>query len=681
MLSKKLLLWTLALLCACSSMLSAQEMVFSTEPSANKVGLNDQFQVSFVLQNARNVSGFQAPSFKGFHVLAGPIQSSQSSYTQINGRMQQQSSIRLSYVLQAETKGSLTIDGATVTVDGQNISSNPVTIQVVSGSLANSHRAQRRQDDDPFADDPVFQAMQQRSRQIQRMMQQQMQQMQQQMGGGAPAMPRQQDMADMDEKNLKNNVFIKVIVDNTHPYVGQQITASYKLYARLPMNMNLTQLPSLNGFWSEDFNIPMPPKPTVEKINGKEYQVFLLKKSALFPQHAGSLILDPAKAAGIVRVIEQSKSQNSLADDPGFGSLFMNDPFFNNGYFSRYQYRDVRTELSSKPVTINVQELPVTGQPESFTGAVGHFTVHATLDSTVLYAGNSTNFTFTVAGSGNFKLIGSPVIHFPNALSAMNPLVTDTITGRSPDITGKKTFSYSLSPQEPGSYTIPAISFSYFDPTTKTYKTTQTRPVTLTVKAGKGNAGQNIAATKIADIHPNRTTLPLSSAGSLLFVASPLYWSIYLLAVILFGLALWWHKRKRDMAANSVLWKNKKANKVAWKRLAIARKLLPEQGAHTAFYEEVSKAVWLYLSDKLNIPLSGLSKENIAGKLNTEGVDAGVIEQTQNVISECEMALYSPSGGTKQRAQTLDNAAELIGALEEYLGKKKTEKHVSETVR
>lgn len=657
-------------------MLRAQELVFSTQPSANKVGLDDQFQVSFVLQNARNVSAFNAPSFQGFRVLAGPIQSSQSSYTEVNGRMQQQSSIRLSYVLQPEKKGALTIDGATVTVDGQNYSSNPVTIQVVAGSVASGRHNQRQGADDPFADDPVFQAMQRRSQQMQRMMQQQMQQMQQQMGGGAPA--RQQDLAGLDEKNLKNNVFIKVTVDNTHPYVGQQITASYKLYARLPMNMNLTQLPSLNGFWSEDFNIPMPPKPSIEKIDGKEYQVFLLKKSALFPQHAGQLVLDAAKAAGVVRVIEQSKNQSAPANAPGYGSLFMDDPFFNNGYYSRYQYRDIKTELSSNPVAINVQELPVAGQPKSFTGAVGHFTVSAKIDSTVLYTGTSANLVFTIKGSGNFKLIGNPAIQFPNTLSALDPMVADTITARSPDITGMKTFTYSLSPQNPGSYTIPGIAFSYFDPATKTYQTLHTQPISIAVKAGKGGiASQDVEATQLSDIHPNMTAPLKPNSLTSLFVAGPWYWSIYLLAIIVFTIAYLLHKRKSDMAANVVLWKNKKANKVAWKRLALARKLLPQQDAHTTFYEEVSKAVWLYLSDKLNIPLSDLSKENIAGKLKMEGVDVSAIEQTQNIISECEMALYSPSGGTKQRVHTLDNAAQLIGSLEEYLGKKKTEKHAS----
>ena len=670
MLSKKFLLWTTALLCACCTLLPAQELVFSTQPSANKVGLNDQFQVSFVLQNVNKVSSFNPPSFSGFHVLAGPVQSGGATYVEVNGRVRLLSNISLTYVLQPEKKGVLTIDGATVTVDGQRYSSNPVSIQVVAGS-AIPRRSQNF--DDPFADDPVFQAMQRRAQQIQRMMRQQM-------GGGTPVMPRsrKQDLTGLDEKNLKNNVFIKVTVDNTHPYVGQQITASYKLYARLPMNMHLTQLPSLNGFWSEDFNIPMPPQPSIEKIDGKAYQVFLLKKSALFPQHAGKLILDPAKAAGIVRVIEQSQNQSPLSNDPAFGSLFMNDPFFNNGYFSQYQYRDIKTELSSKPVDVNVQALPATGQPENFTGAVGHFTVDATMDSTVLYTGNSANFVFKIQGSGNFKLIGNPAIQFPEALSALDPMVTDTITGRSPGIRGMKSFTYSLSPQEPGSYTIPAIAFSYFDPDSKSYKTLHTRPVTVTVKAGTGGDSSGaVVATQLSDIHPNMTALSDSTPVRLLFVTRFWYWGIYLMALILFVIAWWLQKRKSDMTANAVLWKNKKANKVAWQRLALARKLLPQQEAHahTAFYEEVSKAVWLYLSDKLNIPLSDLSKENIAGKLKTEGVDNSAIDQTENIISECEMALYSPSGGTKQREHTLDNAAQLIGALEEYLGKKKTEKH------
>lgn len=659
--------------------LFAQEIVFSTQPSASKVGLQDKFQVSFILQNANHISDFEPPQFSGFRVLAGPIQSSQSNISIINGKTKRSETLRLSYVLQPERKGELTIKGAHVKINGQTYVSNAVTIHVVSGSVATQ---QRQGTQDPFDDDPLFQAMRRQNQQMQQMMQQMQQQMQRVAppGSGMRPSPANRDLSGLDEKNLKSNVFIKVTVDNKHPRVGQQITASYKLYTRLPMNMSLTKLPSLNGFWSEDFNIPNPPKPTIEKINGKEYQVFLLKKSALFPQHAGKLTLDAAKAEGVVRVIEKSNHQSPLANDPGFGSLFMDDPFFDNSFFSRYQYKDVHTSLSSPPVTIDVQALPTKDQPSSFTGAVGRFSVQASIDSTVLFTGNTANFTFTIQGSGNFKLIANPSIDFPPSLSALDPMISDTITSRTPTINGKKTFTYNLSPQQAGSFTIPSISFSYFDPEANHYKTLQTRPIQVLVKKGSASmvTQDNPDNQLPADIHGNMTEKQSWKTGNFLFVATPWYWCLYLLGLVIFAGALLLNRRRNAMQANAAAWKNKKANKVAWKRLGSARKLLPQKEAHTEFYEEVSKAVWLYLSDKLNIPLSGLSKDNISENLRRRGVKKEQITQLQELLSECEMALYSPTGGQKQRNHTLDMAFSLIGNLENILHKPKTSPtHVS----
>lgn len=664
---KQFVFWLLATLGIFPVMLSAQEIVFSTQPSAYKVGLQDQFQVSFILQNApSNPSDFDPPDFTGFRVLAGPIQSSQSNISIVNGKTQRSNTLQLSYVLQPGKKGNLTINGASVKIGGQTYTSNSVNIQVVPGSVASRQQRSQR-DHDPFGDDQSFQAMQ---RQAQRMMQQMQQQMQPQ-----PNMQPidQGNLSELNEKNLKNNVFIKVSVDHTHPYVGQQITASYKLYTRLPMNMSLTQLPSLNGFWSEDFKIPNPPKPSIEKINGKEYQVFLLKKSALFPQHSGKLTLDPAEAEGVVRVIEKSNAQSPLANDPGFGSLFMNDPFFDNNFFSRYQYKDVKTKLSSPPVTITVQSLPANKPPSTFTGAVGQFTVQSKIDSTTLFTGNSTNFTFTIKGSGNFKLIGNPDIVFPTSLSALDPLVADTITSRTPTITGQKTFTYNLSPQTAGEYTIPSIAFSYFDPVAESYKTLHTTAIKIHVKQGNGSlVSKNTNGSVLPkDIHPNFLGKQRWKVGSFLFVASPWYWGLYLLGLLAFIGAWYFSSRKNAMEANLALWKNKKANKVAWKRLSTARKLLAKNEAHTAFYEETSKALWLYLSDKLNIPLSVLTKENIAEKLRSKNISEEQISRLHELLSECEMALYSPGGGQKQRGHTLDAAFELIGSLENELHKNK----------
>lgn len=669
MLSKHFFAWLILLSCAVPNLLPAQEIVFSTEPSSKKLGLKDQFQVSFVLTNGSNISDFQPPSFNGFQVLSGPLQSSQRNISIINGHTKESSTIRLSYILQPKEKGELTIDGASIKINGRSYSSNPITIQVVSGGIA-SHQPGRQRGTDPFANDPAFQAMRRQQQQMQQMIQQQLQQM----GQSPPPMIDRKDLSGLDEKSLNKNVFIKVSVDNTHPYVGQQITTNYKLYTRLPMSMNLTQLPSLNGFWSEDFDIPNPPKPTVEKINGKTYQVFLLKKSALFPQNTGKLTLDPAKAEGTVRVIEKSDNQSPLANNPNFGSLSMNSPFFNNGYFSQYQYKDVHTTLSSAPITINVQPLPTADQPKSFTGAVGKFSIQATIDSTTLTTGNYANLTLTIKGSGNFKIFGNPTVNFPPSLNALDPFVTDTITSRRPEISGEKTLTYNLSPQQAGKFTIPSVAFSYFDPISKTYKTLHTQPITLTIKSGSGNlAANNALANNLPlDIHPNRKQPRAWMSGlPFLFVTGPWYWTLYLIGLVAFLVAWYLYKRKAKIEANAVLWRNKKANKVAWKRLSTARKLLPKKGAAAAFYEEVSKAVWLYLSDKLNIPISQLSKDNISGKLLNEGFNDSQIIEVQDLLSECELALYSPSGGKQQRNQTLDNATNCIGSLENILNKRK----------
>lgn len=654
---KKGFVWALLML-VCSLPAIAQEMVFSAQANVQKTGIKDQFQVTYVLTNAQGASDFRPPTFPGCSIAGGPYQSNSSSTTIINGQMKQSASVNITYVLVANKTGVITIPPAKVSYNGKDITSNTVSIQVVPGSLA-QQRQQRMnpygEDDDPFA-----------MRQFQQMLQQQMQQ---QRARRQQAMQQQNsNLEEMSEKNIGKNIFIKVEVDKTNPYVGEQITASYKLYTRLAMSVNLTQLPSLNGFWSQDFQIPNPPKPREEIVNGQRYQVFLLKKSALFPQQDGTLELDAAKAEGMVRVIQQVKGRNPFADDQAFGSFFMDDPFFNDDMFSGYNYKDVAVKLSSQPVKINVRPLPPANQPPSFTGAVGNFTVKATLDKNSLSTDDAATLTFTVSGSGNLKLIGNPKIGFPAELGVYDPQITDTITGRNPAITGSKIFAYSMNPQTPGDYVIPSIPFSYYDPASGGYKTINTQPLSIHVTKGKHYTAAVADKRLPGDIHDiDKNSLALNSGAPL--VRRTWYWMLYLLGFA--GLILMLVRRKRQdvYAGNQALFRNKKANKVAWKRLATARRLLPQQ-QHKEFYEEVSKAIWLYLSDKLVIPLSHLSKDNVALELEHKQVPVAQIDRVKRLVLECEMALYSPSGGQQQRQHTLDEAAGLIGELENVLKNK-----------
>jgi hypothetical protein len=260
---RKGVFWILIFLC-CQFAALAQEMVFSAQANARKVGTRDQFQVTYVLSNASGASNFRPPTFAGFSIVGGPYQSNSMSTTIVNGQTRQTSSVNITYVLVPNKTGVVTIPPARVTFNGKDVSSNTVTVQVVNGSVA--------QQRDPYGDQDPFAAMQQYQQRLRQQMQQQRARQQQ-------SQQQNSQLDAMSEKNIGKNIFIKVQVDKTNPHVGEQITASYKLYTRLAMSVNLTQLPSLNGFWSQDFQIPNPPKPTEEVINGQRYQVFLLKKS------------------------------------------------------------------------------------------------------------------------------------------------------------------------------------------------------------------------------------------------------------------------------------------------------------------------------------------------------------------------------------------------------------------
>lgn len=607
----------------------AQNIIFSAEAASDKVGLLDQFQVDFTLKNISGVDDFERPSFTGFRILGGPVQSIQI----INGR----SSITLSYYLQALKKGTLQITPAQAVVNGRVYKSNPIQITVVDGSVAaQSQRAQRSnpnqryapgEDDDPLAeaDQMMRQMMEDQDRlmrEMERRRQELMKQYQQQYGSS----PSQS----LSSGDISKNLYIKAEADNTHPYVGQQINVNYKVYFRIPIDAGyITKLPSLNGFWSEDFQISQSPQPKIEYVNGVPFQTLLIKKTAVFPQKIGDLELDPATAE---------------CETP-YGKM----------------------SIASSPVDIHVKPLPTTNQPAGFTGAVGNFNAVASLDKTNLTTDDVGTFTFTVSGGGNIKLIDNPVIDFPNGLGIYDPQISDTITSRSPNLIGKKTFTYNFNPQNPGDYTIPAISFSYFDAAGNSYKTITTQPYKITVTEGK-HYRDNLAKNKSlpGDIHNIITTPLVSKTPSQPLLKKAWYWSMYGFPVLAFLGLIAYRRRQDDMANNAAYYKTQKANKVAWKRLATARRLLPNN-EHKDFYEEISKAVWLYLSDKLSIPISNLSKENIAYSLQAKGVRGTLISRTEQLISECEMALYSPSGSKQQRVDMLKDAGDVIGEYESVL--------------
>lgn len=651
---------------------SAQEVEFSVIPAAQEVGTQDAFQVVYQIKNSNRVEGFRIEETKDIQILGGPARGSNISI--INGN--RSSSSTFTYIFKANRKGTITLPSGIIKIEGKEFKTTPTTIQVVEGSVrAKSQQRNNIFDDpffnDPFGDDP-FAAIQKQHQAMMQMMQRNAQ------GGqmniprpqaAAPSSANQNNPNDFNKANLNKNLFIKVDVDKTNVFVGEQITASYKIYTRLPMEINLTKLPSLIGFWSQDFKLPQIPKPTKTIYNGKEYQVFEIKRTALFPTQKGVLELDPAEAKGIARILKPQhiKQDNQFEDDPFFNmfnSMFMGDPLFNSAGTTTYKYEDIDVSLKSMPVSIHVSEIPTDKKPPSFNGAVGKYTIESSIDKQTLSTDDITTLTVKINGAGNLKMINPPTIKLPNDINNYDIQQADTILNTNNTISGYKTFKYSLSSQTPGTYEIPPILLTYYEPESKQFKTLETPSYTLLIKAGKQKNSIASLPNQIHDIDKKSYPIKKSSNGNVL--KSPLYWSSFATPLLAFLLLFSYSKREAKLQSNTQLFKNKKANKIALKRLETAEKYL-KLSAQNLFYEETSKAVWLYLSDKLNIPLSSLSKEFSSQKLTEKNISQELQKELYRVTNECEMALYTPDGGCMRMHQTYSDAFKLIGKLEDAL--------------
>lgn len=616
-----------------TTLLHAQEVRFTTQPAADRVGLQDPFEVQYSIQNADQVHSFSIPNLNDFYVVGGPSKSTRISST--NGH--RSSSVDIIYVLRAKRKGRLIIPGGIAEIDhGRQIRSNAVAIEVIDGTVARRQAPQTQRNPDPLADffddpfgDDVMQDLARQQEEIQeqiRRMQQQMSRAMQEMEDPRSAIPQRIDKAHLDD-----NIFIKVDVDKTKVNLGEQITASYKLYTRVPVHMNITKLPALVGFWSQDFEIPQPPPPRNEIVNGMMFNVYELKRTALFPTRVGDLELDAAEAQSI--------------------EIFDNKPL----------------TVRSNPLRIQVVELPMALKPGNFKGAVGQFTMDCDIDKTELTTDDVATITVRISGTGNLKLIEAPHLKFPSSIDLLDVKEFDTVTNTNNVIAGYKTFIYSFAPKTTGTFTIPAPEFSYFDTKENMYRVMdgQSYVVHVTPGTNKESAANKQVLRDIHDIETKNVSIRKNTSG--LWIEHPLYWTGYGLPMIAYLVLLGYRRKENKILGNAVLLKNKRANKIALQRLSQADEFL-KGNSPSQFYEETSKAVWLYLSDKLNIPLSSLSKDVAGIKMQQAAVPSDIQSELFRITNDCEMALYAHDRGSLvQMNQTYNDAFKLIGQLEETL--------------
>ena len=603
------------LLCIAVGTVRADDVVFrATAPSQVIVG--KPFQLTYsVNQRSKDL---RAPEIADFDVLAGPYTSTSSSTSFVNGKRTSSFSQTYTYTLMAQREGTFTIAPASIRVSGSEYTSNGVRITVLP------------EDEQPQP------AQQQSNNNTQ----------------------QQQTQQNSNSGSVSNeNLFIRTIVSKTRVHEQEAVLLSYKLYfagVDVAQFTNNTKLPEFTGFLKQDLE-QGEIQTELEHYNGRNYQTATLYRTLLYPQHSGDIKIDPASFEAVLRV--QTRAQVRSIFDDFFGT-----------------YTNVTRTITASGVTIHVDELP-SGKPASFSGGVGHFTLTPSISQTELQTNDAVTILLDITGTGNMKLLKTPAVDWPEGFEPYDPKVTNNFKTTAAGVSGTKSIEYLAIPRASGDYTIPPVTFSYFDTQDDSYKTLSTPEYTIRVKKGaneqNGNAVVNNYVNKEdikqlgSDIRYINTTAPvlhpkradLVEYGSLAFRL--LYIVPLCVALLLFVV---FRKQIRENADITRM-RYKHANKVAQKRLKKAGKLLKENQKE-AFYEEIERAAWTYLSDRLSIPTADLNKDNIASILREKGVAEELVKEVNNVLSTAEFARYAPSSD-----HTMDDlyktTSRLIDRLEE----------------
>ena len=583
----------------------ADEITF-TANAPEVVVSGDQFRLSFTI-NSQKVRDFRAPNIQGFEVLMGPSRSTQSSTQIINGNVTSTSTITFTYILMAEKEGTYTIPGATIVANGNNYTSNSVEIKVL----------------------PPDQSSEASS------------------GRSARSSRNQVNSGKISDKEL----FMLATVSKTDVYEQEAILLTYKVYTQVNLTGLHGDTPDLKGFHTQEVELPQQKTFSLEHFNGRNYNTTVWQQFVLFPQHSGKLEIPSLTFEGTV-------SQMVASADPF-------DAFFNGG-----NYVNIKKNLVTPKLTINVKELPA-GKPANFSGGVGEFTLSSSISTQELKTNDAVTIKLVISGTGNMKLINTPEVDFPKDFEIYDPKVDNKFNLTRNGLAGNKVIEYLAIPRHAGTYTIPPIEFSYFDLKSQSYKTLKTDAYTLNVAKGEGNADQVVANfTSKEDLKVLGQDIRYIKTGDTrltkkddYFFGSMSYWLWYIVPLVLFIAFMVIYRKQAMENANVAKVRTKKANKVATKRMKNAGKLLAEKKSE-AFYDEVLKALWGYISDKLSIPVSQLSKDNIEEELQKHQVTDELIKEFINNLNDCEFARYAPGNQDEKMDKIYSSAIDVISKME-----------------
>jgi hypothetical protein len=599
----KKLICILTLLIALVNSSLAQKL--TAQASKTKVAVGETFQISFSINS--NGSSFKAPSLTDFDVYSGPNQSTSMSF--INGSMSQ--SITFSYVIAAKKEGKYTIGAASMNAAGTTVQSNPLTIEVLKGNTTAQNQGNTN----------------------------------------TPS----QNSAPANSENIGDNLFVKTSVSKTKAYLGEQITVTHKVYTRYQLRgFQDIKFPDYRGFWSQEAPGNQQIQVVNENIDGVNYQVGELKRTYVFAQRSGKLEIEPMDIECVVR-----KQSNKRPRD-----VF--EQFFGGGY------EDAVYAVKSKPVQIEILPLPETNKPTDFSGAVGNYSFKAQLSKDKIKANDAINLTITLTGKGNIKLVDPLKINFPEDFETYDAKIKENISANGGGVSGSKTFDYLIIPRHGGDYKIDQINFSYFDPEKKQYVTLPSPEFNIQVEKGKDeDATANVfnprskEDVKILgnDIRYIKTNNIELKPKNNYFFGSGLFYTGIATPFLAFIGFLFVRKKSIENNKDIVSVKSRKATKMAKKRLVLAEKHLKENNKEQ-FYIEIFKALYGYISDKLNIPVAELNKEHISEKLKNSNVTDATTTELIAILDSCEYARYAPSAVSGDLKNIYNTTVELITKIE-----------------
>ena len=612
------------LLCAADA---TAQVRFSASIAPAVIGKNEYAQLKLTVENSTDVQQIVPPVLKNFTIVSGPSQ--ESGMSMVNGHVKQY--VALSYTLQPKSTGSFVIPPATARVEGTPYKSNAVSIQVVAGSTGNG---QQQAATNPFTgmgifDEPVPRA-----------------------AGRDFILKKGED----PQEKIRKNMFVSLEVDRQSCYVGEPVVATYKLYTRLKSESNMVKNPSFNGFSVIDLQQPDNTNYRVESKNGKEYNVYIIRKVQLYPLLPGELELGTAEIENNVHFIkaEYINQRPDLLD----GLL----PDFSDGVIPPEGMEHQKVILQNKPLTITVKPLPETNKPADYKGAVGTFTIETKVEKNSFSTDDGGRMAVIISGEGNFTMVNAPEIGWPAGMEGFDAKTTEDLYKGTVPVGGRKIFEFPFTVSKAGDYTIPAISFSFFDPRQGAYRLVQSKPLAVTVTPGTG---------KPTDTKPGN---PVKNEDSLLvsFFRSRLRVVSVVAVLIILGLIFWLRrdlkKEKKNTAEQTPVADKTPVEEIIESQqhpFGASEKLLFSEDAKT-FYITLNEELKKQVAKKLSIPAESLNRRSIASRMDAMGIAHDTIIQLSDLIDAIEFQLYTPVVEEEKRQAMYTKANELVQLLNTY---------------